>query len=93
MKRSLNDLFLFLYLDPVDVNGDEYQNIEISSENISISADRSSSNNGVNNQQQNLNDSKQSSKLNFFLFCFRKFFFLSSSDRESKSARFIKFRQ
>jgi hypothetical protein len=56
--------FSLIYLEPVEVNGDEYQNIEISYETISISADKSSNNNDANSQQQILSYSKQSSKLN-----------------------------
>jgi hypothetical protein len=48
-KQELIEFFLFLYLDSVDVNGDEYQNIEIPTDTISHSADTSTMNIDTNN--------------------------------------------
>ncbi len=41
---------IFYYLDPVEVNGDEYQNIE-------MTADKSENNNEINIQNQTRPDS------------------------------------
>jgi hypothetical protein len=41
---------LIFYLDPVELNGDEYQNIE-------IAGDKSANNNEANGQNQNRPDS------------------------------------
>ncbi len=47
---------MFIYLESIDVNGDEYQNIEISSDIIANSAETATDNN------ININDSNQTSK-------------------------------
>ena len=48
---------LFLCLDPVDINGDEYQNVQISFDNLSISANHPNNNSNTQTPNQSRPDS------------------------------------
>ena len=70
MHRFFIVLF-FVSLDPVDLNGDEYQNVQISSDRLSFSANHPNNN---NSNSQAANHSRQTSTSEVFLLFINKSF-------------------